>query len=171
MNDKDPSNKFDNERYDLAILQSLRKIVRSIDMHSRKLKLSFDVTSPQLVTLLEIAQKEVTTIVELSKSVYLSPSTLVGIIDRLEKKEWIKRTREVNDRRKVLISITSLGKTFIEKAPSPLQEKLQAALSSTTTLEQSNIALSLERVVDLMEANNLDASPFLETGDLNKSIH
>ncbi|MAH81450.1 MAG: MarR family transcriptional regulator [Rickettsiales bacterium] len=160
------STNLNNKRYDLAILQSLRKIMRSTYIHSRKLKNSFDVTSTQLVTLLEIAKHETITIAELSKKVHLSSSTLVGIIDRLEKKEWVKRSRQGDDRRKVFISITSKGVTFIEQAPSPLQEKLLTELSSLSNLEQSNIALSLERVVDLMEAKNIDASPFLETGDI-----
>ena len=119
-----------------------------------------------MVTLLEIAKHETITIAELSKKVHLSSSTLVGIIDRLEKKEWVKRSRQGDDRRKVFISITSKGVTFIEQAPSPLQEKLLTELSSLSNLEKSNIALSLERVVDLMEAKNIDASPFLETGDI-----
>jgi hypothetical protein len=33
-------------------------------------------------------------------------------------------------------------------------------------LEQATIAFSLQRVVDLMEASHIDASPILETGQL-----
>ena len=79
------STSLSEKRYDLAILQSLRKIMRSTYIHSRKLKNSFDVTSTQLVTLLEIAKHETITIAELSKKVHLS-LYFVGIIDRLEKK-------------------------------------------------------------------------------------
>lgn len=154
-------------RYDLAILQSLRKIIRSIDLHSKKLKTTYELTSPQLVTLIAISQHEVITIADLSKEIFLSPSTIVGIIDRLEKKGWIARKRDAKDRRKVFISITTLGEECILRAPSPMQETFSKALSELTDLEQSNIALSLEHVVKLMNADSLDASPILESGAID----
>jgi DNA-binding MarR family transcriptional regulator len=152
------------ERYDLRILQSLRRIVRSIDIHSRKLSTQSDITVPQLISLLAIMNNSPLTIASLSKEVHLSPSTLVGVIDRLERKKLVIRERDNIDRRKVLIHITDQGRKFANEAPSPLQETFAKALGKLGDLEQSTIALSLERIVNLMEAEKLDASPILKTG-------
>ena len=155
------------ERYDLRILQSLRRIVQAVDIHSRCLSVKHQVTAPQLITLLAIAKHEPLTMVRLSKEVYLSPSTLVGIIDRLEAKHFVVRERSKQDRRQVCISITPEGRAFAEEAPSPLQETFANALSELSPLEQATISLSLERVVSMMEAEQVDAAPILQAGELN----
>ena len=155
--------KISDERYDLKILQNLRKIIRSVDMHSRKLSIQHDITTPQLITLLTIVENGPLTIVSIAKHVHLSPSTIVGIIDRLEAKKYVTRQRSETDRRQVLISIADEGKEFADKAPSPLQETLAEALNKLTDLEQVTIFLSLERVVEMMEAKEMDAAPILQT--------
>ncbi len=55
------------------------------------------------------------------------------------------------------------------QVPSPLQRTLADALNALPELEQATIALSLERIVALMEAQEIDAAPILETGPINSS--
>ena len=160
-----------DERYDLKILQSLRQIIRSADIHSRKLSMQYDITVPQLIALLAVLEHGPMTISTISKEVHLSPSTLVGIIDRLEAKGYVIRERNAKDRRLVYVSITEAGRTFAEKAPSPLQETLVEALKNLTMLEQATISLSLERVVELIRAKGIDAAPILQTGAIDKKIN
>ena len=42
---------------------------------------------------------------ELATATGFSPATVTGILDRLEEGGWIKRTRDVGDRRKVLVDV------------------------------------------------------------------
>ena len=102
----------------------------------------------------------------LAKKVYLSPSTVVGIIDRLEEKGLVARERSPSDRRQVQVSISEAGRQIAANAPSPLQDRLSEALKNLPELEQVSITLALEKVVDLMEAGRIDASPVLETGPI-----
>lgn len=140
-----------DERYDLKILHSIRRIIRANDMHSKELAAHYKVTAPQLVTLHTIAHRNKTSINELSKMVSLDASTLVGIIDRLEAKGYVRRERSMEDRRQVSIWITDSGKAFIDQAPSPLQSSLAKSLTRLTPLEQSIIAQSLERIVQMID--------------------
>ena len=95
------------------------------------------------------------------KQVNLGVSTVNGIVDRLELKELAKRRRGNEDRRKVFVEITDKGIELTQSAPLLLQDKLSEALRGLPELEQAAIALSLERIVDLMGAGQLDASPNL----------
>ncbi|MEM7018336.1 MAG: MarR family transcriptional regulator, partial [Pseudomonadota bacterium] len=61
---------------------------------------------------------------------------------------------------------TETGRTFVQDAPSPLQETLADSLTQLSPLEQATISLSLERVVSMMEAEKLDAAPILQSGDI-----
>lgn len=154
-------------RHDLKILQSLRRIIRHTELHSRHLASSYQITGPQLICLLEIRACAGITASHLSKCVFLSPSTLVGILDRLEAKGLIIRSRDKKDRRKVYLSLTSKGEDFCKQAPSPLQERFFSELSKLPDSEKAVIAVSLERVVELMEAGVTDAAPILESGPLD----
>jgi DNA-binding MarR family transcriptional regulator len=88
---------------------------------------------------------------------------VVGVLDRLESSELIHRERDKADRRVVNILSTNKGRELAASAPSALQDGLADALKELPQLEQATIALSLKRVVDLMEAGHLDAAPILET--------
>lgn len=155
--------------YDLRILQSLRRIIRAVEIHSRKLAQSYRITGPQLGCLLAIRESGPVTTTRLAHQVYLSPSTVVGIIDRLEEKGLVARQRSRADRRQVRIAITVEGEKLAASAPSLLQDTLADALKKLPEPEQVSITLSLEKVVDLMEARQIEASPVLETGSIGHS--
>lgn len=148
-------------RYDLRVLRSLRRIVRSIELYSKQLEATNHITAPQLICLLAIVDRGPLTATAISREVHLSASTVVGILDRLEEKRLIARARAQDDRRVVQVTATPLGVDTARRAPSPLQQTLAGALNTLPELEQATIALSLERVVTLMEAHELDAAPIL----------
>lgn len=153
-------------RVDLRVLQAFRRIIRAIDLHSRKLAADHNITTPQLVALNVIASQVPLFTSELARHMHLSPSTVVGIIDRLESKDLIRRQRSRSDRRRVHLELTEAGRALVGAAPSPLQDRLVAALRTLPDAEQKEIALVLEKIVALMEARELDAAPILDTGAL-----
>jgi DNA-binding MarR family transcriptional regulator len=153
--------------YEVDVLQSLRRIIRAVELYSRRLKAEHDLTAPQLVCLLTVAEGGDTTASRLSARMHVSPSTVVGILDRLEARDLIARERDATDRRVVRVSVTSKGRRLARGAPSPLQDNLAQALAQLPDGEQATIADSLRRIVDLMEARELDASPILKTGGID----
>ena len=154
---------------DLRILRALRRIIQAVDIHSRKLASRYKITSPQLVTLLCVAEQGPITTSEIGRQVHLSNSTIVGILDRLEAKKLVRRERSAMDRRLVLVSATEVGADLVASAPSPLQDVFAEALHGLPELEQTAIALSLERIVELMSAKDIDAAPLLSLGEMKSS--
>lgn len=152
--------------YELRVFQSLRRIIRAIELHSHKLATEYRITGPQLLCLVALREEAPLTIKRLAQSAYLSASTVVGIVDRLEEKGLVTRIRSASDRRAVQISVTENGRFLLANAPSPIQESLAQALEGLPEEEKVSIALALEKVVDLMEARGIDAAPVLETGSL-----
>jgi DNA-binding MarR family transcriptional regulator len=146
------------------ILRAIRRIIRSVDIYSHKLALDCGVTVPQLSCLLQIAESGPLTLKALAQQVDLTAGTVVGIIDRLERKGLVERTRSQIDRRQVRISISQQGKSLVARAPSPLQDRLAQALDGLPLFDRAAIALSLERIVDLMGIAQVGAAPILDTG-------
>lgn len=166
------------ERYDLRILSSLRRIIRSVDSYSRRLATEYGMTVPQLLCMLKIEELGPLTLKELSREVYLNPSTIVGIVDRLEKSGILTRERSESDRRRVRISLTDRGRELVRQSPSPLQESLVQAIDKLPELERATIALSLEKIIECIDtpvgdskaSGNEHAAPVLESApDLESS--
>ena len=157
------------DSYELRVLQSLRRIIRAVEIHSRKLAQNHRITGPQLACLLALKEGGPLLGTRLARKVYLSPSTVVGIVDRLEEKGLVTRERSPTDRRQVQVCITAAGVQLVANAPSPLQDKLSEALKNLPELEQVSITLALEKVVEMMEAGRIEASPVLESGPIANS--
>ena len=149
------------EDYEVRILRAMRRIIRRVDIHSRKINDTFKVTIPQLLCLYSLKRNPKQTMSQLAEDISLGTSTVGGIADRLEVKKLVKRRRSEKDRRKVFLNLTEKGKDLVEAAPPMLQETLATELKKLPELEQAAIALSLERIVKLMEAEHIDASPNL----------
>lgn len=137
--------------YQKRIILALRSIMQSMDSHSRKLSKHYDITVPQIICLYEIFEKGAMTITVLSKSVHLTSSTLVGIIDRLEEKKLVTRRRDVADRRAIFIDITEKGRDFVKNAPHLIHNRLYDSLNALSESEQIIIANSVELLVHMLE--------------------
>ncbi|WP_233235276.1 MarR family winged helix-turn-helix transcriptional regulator [Bordetella sp. LUAb4] len=147
------------QQYDLRILRALRRITRSIALHSRQLAAVSHITAPQLMCLRTVIASGPITATAISREIHVSPSTVVGILDRLEDKGLVRRERSREDRRTVFVTATPAGIALAEEAPSPLQKHLAEALNALPELEQATITLSLERIVALMEQGGQAAPP------------
>jgi DNA-binding MarR family transcriptional regulator/GNAT superfamily N-acetyltransferase len=143
------------------VLVSLRRIVRSIDLHSKKLVQSHHLTIPQAVILREIQRRGRLSLGDLARSANLSNATVTGIIDRLEAKKLVKRVRSETDRRQVFVEIMPGGAKTLTKMPPLLQENFVQKLKELDKWEQTQILSSLERVAALMNAEEIEASPIL----------
>lgn len=154
---------------DLRVLRALRRIIRAVDMHSKLLQQSQDITAPQLVCLLTLVRQGPLTLKALSQAIDLSPSTTVGVVDRLAAKGLAERSRSASDRRQVRVSATPAGVATAQQAPSPLQHRLVERLAAITVGEQRVLARSLERLVELMDADAIDASAILDLAPLDEA--
>ena len=152
------------DRYDLRVLRAIRRIIRAADLYSRKLAGQHGVTVPQLLCLAQVVEKNGVTVKEIAEEIYVSPSTVVGILDRLEKRGWVVRKRSELDKRVVHVFATEEGNALVSKSPSPLHEELVVGIREIPIAEQEEIAEAIEKLVSILEIQRVDASPILETG-------
>lgn len=156
--------------YEGRILKSIRQIIRAVDIYSRRLHTQYKITTPQMICLNALVANEAMTLTELGREVGLSASTVNGIVDRLALKGLVVRKRGTEDRRKVYLELTEAGRTLTASAPSLLQDRLSDSLQTLPVSEIETIASSLDRVVSMMEAEHLDASPNLMPGSEVQSL-
>ena len=148
------------------ILISLRKIIQAISLHSKDLQRRYGLTGPQLVILKEIADRGTISVTQLARIISLSQATVTDILNRLEKKGLVTRSRSATDKRRILIATTQACDNILEMAPPSLQETFTKRFSNLDEWEQLMILSAFKRVVDLMSAGKIDAAAILETGPL-----
>ncbi len=155
-----------NEQRCRDLLISLRKIIQAIDIHSRTLNKKFGLTGPQLIILQEISKYKQISITPLSKVTSLSQATVTDITKRLETKGYIIKQKREDDKRSTNITLTKTGEAIIKNLPPLLQETFTNRFSKIEDWEQMMVLSSFERVVHLMAAEKIEASPIMVTGPI-----
>lgn len=133
------------------IIHALRRIMQSLDAHSRRLLKQYDITVPQVMCLYELFEKGKMTVAVLAGNIHLGASTTVGVIDRLEEKKLVKRTRDTIDRRSVFVDITAKGRKFVIDTPHLLHNRLHDSLHQLSKNRRMVIANSLGTLVEMLE--------------------
>ena len=159
-------NDIKTQLFSKEVLISLRKIIQAIDLHSKNLSKKYGLTGPQLIILQEIAATSQISVTELGRAISLSQGTVTGIISRLEKKELVYKRKSEKDKRRTELYITEKSMRILDNAPPPLQETFLEQFAEINDWEQMMIMSSLGRIVDMMEAKKIDASPILVSGPI-----
>jgi len=149
------------------ILAALRRIMRAVDLHSRHLLEAHGMTGPQLAVLLAADQLRSASATALARAVHLSAATVSGILDRLERRGFLRRERTSQDRRTVTIIVTDQGREILSDAPSLLQDQFRRKLGCLEDWERTQILATLQRIASMMSVSDLDASPMLAAGPLS----
>ncbi len=145
------------------ILIKIRKIVRSVDIESKKIQKEYGVSIPQVLCLsfLHESPNYQSTQGEIRTFLNLNSSTVSGIINRLEKKGLLARLPKSGDKRVVKIALTSAGDKLLSTVPSLLHEQLSDRLQNLDDKELAKVEDSLETLVQLLEIEQVEASPLI----------
>lgn len=141
-----------------AMLKSIRRIARAVDMCSRQIDREFGLTLPQLIVLTCVRDLGEVTSRAISDAADLSPPTVVGILDKLEAKQLIERYRSTKDRRIVHTRVTTAGARLLRKAPPPLGADFEAAFGQLDARERRNTLTAFALVADLVAGRETEAA-------------
>lgn len=129
------------------IIWYVRRLVQAGDIYSKGLHKKYQVSQPQVSCILALDEYGAMPISKLAKYILVKPSTVTGIIDRLEHKGLVKRERNQVDRRVVTIDLTEPGKKLAAEAPPPIPKEIVDGLRDLSPQEVKNIVESLAILV------------------------
>jgi DNA-binding MarR family transcriptional regulator len=158
-----------NSRSNTALV-ALRRILRATELNSRNLARQADLTASQLLLLKYVAQYEQALPSAIAKAIELKQATITVLINKLETDGLVKRSRDTEDRRRVWVRLTEAGRQLLERSPDLLQSRFEHGFDQIEDWEQSMIIASLERIAALLDAEDVDASPVLDVGDLDRQV-
>lgn len=151
------------------VLIALRRVIRATDLHSKHLAKTTGLTAPQILLLQTIRNQRDATIGQLATQMSLSQATVTTIVDRLEKRGLVYRERSTQDKRKVHAHLTTSGEQTLAFAPIPLQDQFTRQFAELQDWEKTMMLSALQRIAQMMNAEDIDASPVLDIGTLDRS--
>lgn len=154
-----------HDRTDESLI-ALRRILRATELYARDLAQAVGVTPAQLRVMQIVDDKTSATPKTLANQMRVSQATITTLVDKLVARGLVKRVSSERDRRQINVLMTDLGHNVLEKAPDALQQRYVRAFAGLADWEQAQLVSSLERVADMLDAQSIDASPVLATGEL-----
>lgn len=113
------------------ILFSQREFLLNLSRELNRDNISF----AQFFLLGYLATSKELTMTDIARKMGHSTAAATGLVDRLEKLGLMERTHAVDDRRKVLVRITSRGIELVSRLRDELQNQIADAMSETSSTD------------------------------------
>ena len=146
---------------DEASLRALTILLRASSSVSSMLKKDMQSygLNPTEFTVMEVLyNKGAQPIQVIGNKVLLASSSITYVIDQLEKKKYVERKVNENDRRITLVSLTSSGQEFMEKVFPQHSEIIQELFGDLSQSDIENLSESLKKIgfkaIDLFECSD-----------------
>jgi len=154
------------DRTDVSLI-ALRRILRATELYGRDLAKAAGLTAVQFRALQIVAETGSTTAKEIAQRMGVAQATVTALVDRLVKQDMVARRKSERDGRQTDIVLTEKGAATIENAPDALQQRYVRQFESLQDWEQAMLVAALERVARMLDAEDIDASPVLDIGEIH----
>src|SRR5690606_34708761 len=158
-----------NSEITINALRAIRRILRAADLNGRRLSNATGLTPSQLIVLQEIERRGETTPSRIAAALQFGQATVTNIVDRLVAGGLMIRQRDERDKRQMILRITSEGRDVLLQAPDLLQQRFSTRFEELPAWERAMILAALERLSELLEAEDIDAAPRIDTGVIDRS--
>ena len=148
-----------NESVIQDIVWSIRRLVRAVYLDSQKISKRYGLTGPQSAVLRNLFNSGPMSSADLSRTLYVTPSNITGIIDRLEKKQLVERIRKEGDRRVALITLTESGKELSRTLPDPIMKKFITELADLELDHVQLLAMAMNQILNLIDTEDIEEEP------------
>jgi DNA-binding MarR family transcriptional regulator len=137
-------------RYDAPFIARLllpKAVARVFEVQDRALA-PIGLTARQALILLSCDLEEANTAAELASLYGLEASSITRLVDRLEKKRLIERTRSSSDRRKAILILTPRGKAALQRAVEIAAPIARTTWKGVTEEERKNLTAIITKVLN-----------------------
>ncbi|GAO35987.1 MarR family transcriptional regulator [Sulfuricella sp. T08] len=142
----------------LEALKKFRQIISSAQQHFRRIEDQCGLSGAQLWVLREVAGNPGQRVSDLAKAMSVHMSTASNLLDKLSKRNLIRRERNDPDQRIVRLFLTEEGMRIIASAPQPARGVLPDALNRLPDEALDNLNRSLTLLLDAIEVRDEKAT-------------
>jgi DNA-binding MarR family transcriptional regulator len=136
----------------LDFLSLLWKLDHALQRRSKRMAREIDVTSPQRLVLRIVGRFPGLHAGALAEMLHVHPSTLTGILQRLERHGWLKRRADPRDARRALFGLTEAGRALDAAHPVTIEAALLSVVERTAPENVAAARALLEALAAELEA-------------------
>jgi MarR family transcriptional regulator, organic hydroperoxide resistance regulator len=142
-------------------LTSVRRIVRALRVAEQRTHADVGVSAAQLYVLRQLDRSAAGSLSELAQRTLTDRSSVADVVERLEARRLVRRTRGA-DRRRTGIVITAAGRMLLRRAPIGPTALLVSALAALDDRTLAAIADGLDELTETMRVAEEPASSLFE---------
>ncbi len=144
------------------ILDSLRRIVRTLRESATDVERELGISSAQLFVLHVLRDSPAESVNELAGRTHTHQSSVSVVVSRLARNGLVARERSATDVRRVRISLTRRGEELLQRSPQPVQGRLVEALEGLSADVVASLSMNLRSVTRAMGLLNQRVEMLLE---------
>jgi DNA-binding MarR family transcriptional regulator len=152
---------LDADRSAQLALRLFPRINRWAQTRIERRELGADLSLRQL-SALYIIRHESATLGEVARRLMVTPAVVTGLIDRLEKRGYVRRVNEPGDRRRIHLALTDEGRARSVEVENSLVEDIASRVSQLSARDIEALERGLEildRVVRELETDHAVGRP------------
>jgi len=129
----------------LRFMQRLWDLVHALDVRSKRMAKTLGVTGPQRLVIRVLGRSPAMAASDIAETLGMHPSTLTGILRRLEGHRMIERKVDDADRRRARFRLTARGKQIDRERKGTVEAAVRRALgrADATIIGKTSVMLTL----------------------------
>ena len=143
------------------IMDNIRRVFQILNEQSQRIKQETGLTGPQLWAIRVVHEHGPINISDIAKRMYLHPTTVLGIIDRLEARGFVSRNRSRDDRRVIWLELTHDGKGLLQSVPEVIRGLLGARLEGIALKDLEEIDDGISHLIKIFGVQEMPPKPML----------
>ena len=145
-----------------AVLDAIRRIVHALRESSRWAEKHVGLSGAQLFVLQTLAESPAVSLNDLAGRTHTHQSSVSTVVTRLVERGYVRRSQSTRDRRTVMLSLASRGRTLVRRAPDAAQERLIRGIEQLPKARRRQLASSLGELAGLMDTGDRTPAMFFE---------
>jgi len=129
----------------LRFMQRLWDLVHALDVRSKRMAKTLGVTGPQRLVIRVLGRSPAMAASDIAETLGMHPSTLTGILRRLEGHRMIERKVDDADRRRARFRLTARGKQIDRERKGTVEAAVRRALgrADASVIGKTSVMLTL----------------------------
>ena len=129
-------------------MQILWRVVHGLERSSKAMASTRGVTGPQRLVLRVVGLRPGVSAGTVAATLHVHPSTLTGVLRRLERQGLLSREPDRTDRRRAVLRLTVRGQRVNEVRDGTVESKVRRALRTLAVRDQACARLALAAIAD-----------------------
>lgn len=138
----------------LEFMQAVWRLDHELQTVSKRMQAQLGLTGLQRMVLRIVGKNPLISAGDLARTLHLHPSTLTGVLDRLERQKLLRRAVDQADRRRALFRISPAGQALLARRAGTVEHCVAQLLEQEPAGRIATVRVVLEELVSILQRSD-----------------